>query len=162
MPQGLAPAEQLVEPTFWMASQLICEVLRAVMILSSASFASSLAIISCCDVRVEDMASPNTPSRLTIPTVSMAIEITTSSSENPPSARFAAREPFPLPIIDVAIDNSPKCHRAANHERDPFRPTTLLPANSASLRYARCTQRLHSRLPHNWRQPAMNHLGRSK
>ena len=53
------------------------------MMLSSASFAICLAIMSCCVSWVDAMAMPNTPSRLTSPTVSMAIEITTSSSENP-------------------------------------------------------------------------------
>src|SRR4029077_2968896 len=165
MPQLLAPLLQLVEPTFWMSSQPICDVLRAVTILSSSSFASCFAIMSCCEVCVEAMASPNTPSRLTSPTVSTAIEITTSSSENPPSAPFGTREFPPPPIIDVAIDSlPPRCRRFAIPECGPFRPTALSLASSADLPPARRTPRLHPSCPRNSRycHPALNRPGRSK
>ena len=94
-----------VPELFWIASQLICDVLRAVTILSYASFASCLAIMSSCEVCVEAMASPKTPSTLTRPTVRMTIEIMTSISENPLSACFRARAFTPRPIIAVAIDS---------------------------------------------------------
>src|ERR1019366_7968925 len=121
MPQVPTPLEQ-GEPTFWMSSQLSCDVLRAVTILSYASFASCLAIMSCCDVCVEAIANPNTPSRLTNPTVSTTIELKTSSSENPLSAGFRPRA-FPPHIIDVAIDRLLPSGRAAIREPGPFRPT---------------------------------------
>src|SRR6266853_202865 len=153
--------------TFWTCAQVTCDVLRAVTILSSASFASCLAIMSCCDVCVEAMASPNTPNRLTSPTVSTAIEITTSISENPRSACLRTRE-YPLrPIIDVATDSlPPHCCRAANRESGPFRPTASPLGNSSNLPHARCPPRLH---PSPTRQhllppphPAPNRPGRSK
>src|SRR6202140_4928583 len=132
-----------------MLSHWICDVLRAVTTLSSASFASCLAIMSCCDVCVEAMASPNTPSRLTSPTVSTAIEIPTSSSKNPRSACLRTREFPPRPIIDAAIDSLPphRC-RSAIRECGPFRPTASLLENSSNLPHARCTQPLHPNCPH--------------
>src|SRR6202158_1437266 len=150
---------------FWTCTQGTCDVLRAVTILSSASFASCLAIMSSCEVWVEAMASPNTPSRLTSPTVSTAIEITTSSSENPSSARFAILEFLPRLFIDVPIDIPPThCCRSAIRECGLSRPTEILLASSAGLPHARCTPRLHPNCPHNFRccHPAPYRPGRSK
>ena len=106
------------------------------MMLSNASFASCLAIMSCCEVCVAAMARPNTPRRLTSPTVSTAIEITTSRSENPLSVVRGAREVPPrlvagivvvivlVIVIGVPIDNLPNhCCRAAIREPGPYRPT---------------------------------------
>jgi len=58
VPGSVLPEQALA---FWISSQLICEVLRAVMMLSYASFASCLAIMFCCEACVVDIASPNTP-----------------------------------------------------------------------------------------------------
>src|SRR5258708_17433379 len=150
---------------FWTCAQLTCDVLRAVTILSSASLASCLAIMSCCEVCVEAMASPNTPSRLTSPTVSTAIEITTSSRENPPSARFGARESPPRLITDVAIDNlPPRCRKAAIREFGPSRPTPLSRGSSSHLPHLPYTPRLHPSCPRNSLccHPALNRPCRSK
>src|ERR1700677_332397 len=162
-PQEPAPLEQ-AEPTFWMSSQSICVVLRAVTILSYDSLASCLAIMSCCEVCVAARAMPNTPSRLTSPTVSMAIEITTSISEKPRCICFGIRS-FPRLFIDVAIDNLPiHCCRAAIHGCVPWRPTASQLASSASLPREPCKLRLHPRCPNNFRcyHPALNRPGRSK
>src|ERR1039457_4359727 len=115
MPQLEAPLiGQLVDPVSWISSQVICAVLRAVTTLSSASFASCLAIRLCCEVCVEAIAKPNTPSRLTIPTVNTAIEIATSISENPLSACFGGRRHARRLIIDVTIGSLPHC-RSEEH-----------------------------------------------
>src|SRR5260221_12322900 len=165
MPQLLAPLLQVVEPTFWMSSQTSCDVLRAVTMLSSSSFASCLAIMSCCEVCVEAMASPNTPSRLTSPTVSTAIEITTSSSENPPSARFGVSESPPRLVTDVAIDSlPPRSRTVAIRESGPSRPTAVSLGSACDLPHVRYTPRLHPSCPRNSLccHPALNRPGRCK
>src|SRR5580698_1559396 len=145
MPQVPEPLEH-VEPIFWMASQLICDVLRAVTILSYDSLASCLAIMSCCEVWVAAMAMPNTPSRLTSPTVSIAIEITTSISEKPRCVCFRIRSFPPRLFIDEAIDNLLlREGRAAILGCVPWRPTALRPASPTDLLRERYTPRLHPR-----------------
>src|ERR1017187_1271128 len=143
-----------------MSSQLTCVVLRAVTTLSYDSSASCLAIRSSCEVCVEAIARPNTPSRLTIPTVSTAIEITTSIIERPLCVRFAPREILLLPItrwiiIAAPIDSSLHCCTAANRECGPCHPTPSRLVNSAHLPRARCRSRLHSSCSclHSFRLP---------
>src|SRR5271170_6821952 len=170
MPQGEELVVQYWVPElFWIASQLICVVLRAVTMLSYASFANCLAIMSCCEVCVEAMASPKTPSRLTIPTVSTNIETTTSISENPRSAGLRTRDLPLYPILDAIIDVSidkcpPKRGRAAIRECDPCRPIGLPPGHCRHSPSARGRP-----LPHpNFRnrnkdsKSAPNRLGKSK
>src|SRR5271156_2776227 len=122
---GSAPLPQ--EVAFWIWLQLICEVLRAVMMLSIASSASCLAIRFSCEVWVVAMARPNTPSRLTMPTVRMTIEIRTSISENPLSDGFRVRafveavvvEPVIAEPIDTLLPMA--CCRAAIHAAGRYR-----------------------------------------
>src|ERR1700677_1887980 len=150
-----------------MLSQFICDVLRAVMMLSYASLANCLAIMSCCEVCVVAMASPKTPSRLTIPTVSTTIEITTSSNENPASVFRPARTILLRVTIDAAIDTlRPSSGTVAIRELVPSRPTYPRPANSAHSPIARDTPRhcpgLPSNFPRHLQRPAPSHPGKNK
>ena len=82
------------------------------------------------------MAKPKTPSRLTIPTVKMTIEITTSSKENPCSVCLRTGEVLrrivAVRFIVVAIYKcSPtQLGKAAIRECGRLRPTAKSPANS--------------------------------
>jgi len=56
-----------------------------------------LAIMFCCEACVVDIASPNTPSRLTIPTVRITIEIRLQSAKS--FLRLLPRPKLPLPPV---------------------------------------------------------------